>query len=102
VNITPELITQLARLSRVGLVEGEEHRLMRDLTQILHYIEQLSKVDVSGVEPLRQVVPGVQCPRCADEVVGEQLLNRDTFLANAPAHVAGMVRVPAVMQGYES
>lgn len=101
-NITPELITQLSRLCRVGLVEGEEERLMSDLSQILGYIEQLSAVDITGVEPMRQVVPNIICPRAGDEVSGEQLLARDTFLANAPSHVGGMLRVPAVMQGYES
>ncbi len=101
-NITPELITQLSRLCRVGLVEGEEHRLMGDLSQILNYIEQLSTIDVSGVEPLLQVVEGVSCRRAPDEVVGQQLLPREAFLENSPSHVAGMIRVPAVMQGYES
>ncbi len=101
-NITPELITQLSRLCRVGLVEGEEERLMTDLKQILNYIDQLATVDVDGVEPLRQVVADLPCPRAKDEVDGEQLLARDVFLQNSPSHVAGMVRVPAVMAGYES
>ena len=101
-EITPELITQLARLSRIGLVEGEEHRLMLDLTQIVTYMEQLAALNVEDQQPLRSVIQEQSCPLCSDEVEGSQLLSRDRFLANSPSHVAGMIRVPAILQGYES
>ena len=32
-----------------------------------------------------------------EDVVGE-LLNREAFLANAPSHVGGMIRVPPVIK----
>ncbi|MFZ4098944.1 MAG: Asp-tRNA(Asn)/Glu-tRNA(Gln) amidotransferase subunit GatC [Chlamydiia bacterium] len=103
-SVSPENLQLLAKLCRVGLVEGEEQRLLEDLNRILVYVDQLNEVDISQVEPLLQVLDGLCCPMAEDVVDEHDALPRARFLENAPAggQCAGMIRVPPVMSGYES
>lgn len=50
-----EDILKLAQLSRLGLTDAEVDEFTEELTAILGYVEQLSDVDVNGLEPTSQV-----------------------------------------------
>lgn len=45
----------MARLARLDLTEEEIDRFSHELTEILHYVEQLDSVDTTGIEPTTQV-----------------------------------------------
>ena len=45
-------VRHVARLARLALSAEEEERLAAQLGHVLEYIERLSAVDVSGIEPL--------------------------------------------------
>ncbi len=47
-------IKHIASLARIELTQKEEERMKEELSSILGYVEQLNKVDTSGVEPLYQ------------------------------------------------
>ena len=47
-------IKHIASLARIELSEKEEEKMKNELSSILGYIEQLSKVNTDGVEPLYQ------------------------------------------------
>jgi aspartyl-tRNA(Asn)/glutamyl-tRNA(Gln) amidotransferase subunit C len=71
-----------------------------ELNGILSWVEQLSEVDVSGVEPMTAVIP--QQLRLRDDVVDADPLTaggvRDKVLANAPAAEHGFFAVPKVIE----
>lgn len=90
-----ELI-KLTKLCRIDCTEEEKKALYQQLAKILNYIEQLKEVDTEGVEPCNRVLEMLTNVMREDEI-GETL-PRDLFLANAPAHVGGMVRVPPVIK----
>lgn len=54
-ELTREDILKLAQLARLGLTEDEVNEFSGELTAILQYVEQLSSVDVEGLEPTSQV-----------------------------------------------
>jgi len=54
-NLTRDDVLKLARLARLSLSEEEIERYARELTEILHYVEQLQAVDTTGIEPTNQV-----------------------------------------------
>lgn len=54
-QITREDVLKLAQLARLGLTDSEVEEFSTELTAILQYVEQLSGVDVSGLEPTSQV-----------------------------------------------
>lgn len=91
-----EDLQKLAKLCRIECSEEEKKKFLGSLSKILSYIEQLKEIDTEGVEPCTHVLEGMHNVMREDEV-GE-LLPRELFLANAPAHIGGMIRVPPVIK----
>jgi aspartyl-tRNA(Asn)/glutamyl-tRNA(Gln) amidotransferase subunit C len=54
-QLTREDILKLAQLARLDVTEAEVEEFSNELTSILQYVEQLSDVDVTGLEPTSQV-----------------------------------------------
>ena len=46
-------VARIATLARIEVPEEQQERLAGELSQILHWIEQLGEVDTHGVEPMR-------------------------------------------------
>jgi aspartyl-tRNA(Asn)/glutamyl-tRNA(Gln) amidotransferase subunit C len=80
----------------IECTEEEKKALQKHLAKVLKHIEQLEEVDTEGVEPCYRVLETLSNVMRDDEV--GDLLDRDRFLANAPSHVGGMVRVPPVIK----
>ena len=47
----------VANLARLALTEEEKREFARQLGDILHYVEKLRQVDVTGVEPMAHASP---------------------------------------------
>ncbi len=88
-------LQHVMKLARVELSAEEQALLGPQLGQILGYIDQLRKVDVSGVEPTAHAVPLVNVMR-ADEV--QPSLPHAEAMRNAPAQRAGLFVVPPVLE----
>lgn len=54
-KLSKEDILKLAKLSRLKLSDDEIESYRAELSSILEYVEQLEKVDVSGLKPTYQV-----------------------------------------------
>jgi aspartyl-tRNA(Asn)/glutamyl-tRNA(Gln) amidotransferase subunit C len=54
-KLTREDVIRLAALARISLTDDEVAEFSEELSAILQYVEQLSSVDVSGLEPTNQV-----------------------------------------------
>ena len=86
---------KVARLARIRVEEDRLPALAADLSGILGFMEQLSEVDVEGVEPMVSVTP-MRLPRRADVVT--QGGDAAAVLANAPDAREGFFAVPKVME----
>lgn len=92
----PELnIDHVARLARLALTPEERALFSQQLAGVLHHIEQLAKVDVSGVEPTAHAFPVVNV--WADDVARPGL-PVEAALRNAPAQRDHMIVVPKVVE----
>ncbi len=89
-------LDKLAKLCRIECTEQEKKTLHTQISGVLEYSQQLNEVDTEGVEPCYRVLEALTSVMREDEV-GE-LLSREAFLANAPAHVGGMIRVPPIIK----
>jgi aspartyl-tRNA(Asn)/glutamyl-tRNA(Gln) amidotransferase subunit C len=89
-------LSKLAKLCRIETTEEEKKKLFQSLSKILTYIELLKEVDTEGVAPCNHILETLHNVMREDEI-GE-VLPREVFLANAPSHVGGMVRVPPVIK----
>lgn len=95
-KLTKETVKNLIKLSRIDCTEQEQEALLRDLEKILALFEQLQAIDTKDVPPCNQVIEGM-ANVMREDIVGE-VMPRETFLANAPSQIGGMIRVPPVMK----
>ena len=94
-SVDSATVTKIAKLARIAVNDAEVAALVPELNQILHWVEQLGEVDVSGVEPMTAVIPNHL--RLRDDVVTDGDC-RDKVLANAPAAQHGFFGVPKVIE----
>ena len=91
-----EALDKLAKLCRIACSPEEKKALQKQLASVLHYISQLSEMDTEGVPPCYRVSETLT--NVMREDIVSDPLPKEVFLANAPAHVGGMVRVPPVIK----
>ena len=93
---TSELdIDYVANLARITLGAAEQEKFSRQLGDILHYVDKLKRVDVTGVEPMAHASP-VFNVWAADRA--RPGLPVELALSNAPAQRDHMVVVPKVVE----
>ena len=92
----PDLdLDHVAKLARLALTPAEKAQFSQQLGDVLHHIEQLSKVDVTGIEPTAHAFPVVNV--WADDVARPGL-SVEAALQNAPAQRDHMIVVPKVVE----
>ena len=89
--VSAEDVKKIARLSRMHVEADRLQPLADDLNGILSWIEQLSEVDVEGVEPMTSAVD-MAAPMRTDEISDGD--KRDDVLKNAPKKDDGFFVVP--------
>jgi aspartyl-tRNA(Asn)/glutamyl-tRNA(Gln) amidotransferase subunit C len=92
--LTPAEVERISLLARLSFSADEVQVMARELTQVLGYVDQLARLDLSGVEPMAHAVDLANV-FAADELGTS--LPREKALANAPAHDGQCYRVPAVL-----
>src|SRR3954465_4277216 len=88
-------IDHVAKLARLALTEEEKAKFAHQLGDVLHHIEQLAKVDVSGVEATAHAFP---VSNVWAEDKAQPGLGVDQALRNAPAQREHMIAVPKVVE----
>ena len=53
-------VEYVANLAMLEIADDEKRELAEQLSRIVEYVEQLNKLDVSGIEPTPQVVTSVK------------------------------------------
>jgi aspartyl-tRNA(Asn)/glutamyl-tRNA(Gln) amidotransferase subunit C len=94
-QISRDDVLHLAQLSSLELSDGEIDGLQIDISNILGYVEQLGKLDTTGIEPTYQVT-GLQNVWRDDKIINYEI-TREELLARAPAAVDNQIKVPKVL-----
>ena len=94
-SIDADTVRRIAHLARIAVPEEEIEHLRGELNAILTFVEQLSEVDVIGVEPVTSVVP-MQLKKREDKVTDGEI--PDQVLRNAPATEDDFFLVPKVVE----
>lgn len=92
--ITKQVIDHIAHLARLDLDGAEKLRLQKDLTQILTYVDQLTALDLTGVEATSHAVDVQNVFR--DDVV-ESSGVKQAALVSSPSHEGDFFTVPKVI-----
>lgn len=94
-SLTPEDVKKIAHLARLNLSDKDIAEASRQLSNILHFIEQLNSADTSNVEALAHPLDISQ--RLRDDAITERDL-REKFQRIAPQVEAGLYLVPKVIE----
>ena len=94
-SLDPATVRRIARLARIRLDDAEVPQVQAELNGILGWIEQLSAIDVTDVEPLTGAAQMALKMR-ADDVTDGNI--RDAVLANAPERAGNYFAVPKVVE----
>ena len=88
-------VRRIAHLARIAVADDEIEHLRGELNSMLAFVEQLSEVNVEGVEPMTSVTP-MEMKKRVDVVTDGG--KADAILANAPATQDGYFLVPKVVE----
>jgi len=94
-ELTREDVLKLARLARLDLTDEEIEEFRGEISEILHYVEQLQSVDVSGLEPTNQVTGLTDVTR-SDEV-RDYGYKVEKLLENVPAVKDNQIQVKRML-----
>ena len=94
-SVTETEVRHVAKLARLALTPEEKATFAQQLGSVIHHIEQLGKVDVTGIEPSSHAFDVTNV--WADDVARPGLPVADA-LRNAPAQRDHMVVVPKVVE----
>jgi aspartyl-tRNA(Asn)/glutamyl-tRNA(Gln) amidotransferase subunit C len=81
-DLTRDDVLKLARLARLTITEEEIEKYRSELSEILGYVEQLSQVDVTGLQPTTQVTGLTNVMR--EDVVEDYGASADDLLRIVP------------------
>jgi aspartyl-tRNA(Asn)/glutamyl-tRNA(Gln) amidotransferase subunit C len=94
-SVDAATVKRVAHLARIALPDTDVERMQGEINAILGFVEQLSKVNVEGVEPMTSVTP--MRLKLRDDNVTEGGL-ADDVLANAPMSDDHFFVVPKVVE----
>ncbi|MBN9251836.1 MAG: asparaginyl/glutamyl-tRNA amidotransferase subunit C [Mesorhizobium sp. 61-13] len=94
-SVDLQTVKRVARLARIAVSDEEASRMTGELNTILGFVEQLSEVDVSGVEPMTSVTPMEMRKRQDAVTDGNKAAD---IVANAPATEENFFLVPKVVE----
>ena len=88
-------VRRIAHLARIAVRDDEVPHLQGELNAMLAFVEQLSEVDVDGIEPMTSVTPMAMKKRV--DVVDDGGI-ADDIVKNAPATENHFFLVPKVVE----
>lgn len=93
-RITLEDVEYVAGLAQLTLDDQAKQRLLKEMGEILAYVDKLNELDTDGIEPMMHVLDISNVFR-EDVVTGS--LDRDAALRNAPKTDGAYFLVPRIL-----
>ncbi len=94
-SVDAATVRRIAHLARIAVRDDEIQHLEGELNAMLAFVEQLSEVNVDGVEPMTSVTP-MEMKKRADVVNDGNIA--DDIVKNAPATEGHFFLVPKVVE----
>ena len=95
-SLTRQDVEKIAHLARLSITEQEMPVYVSSLSSIVDFVDELSRADTSGVQPMAHPLDGQHQRLRADEVSESD--HHDKYQRNAPAVAAGLYVVPRVIE----
>ena len=94
-KINRDTVDQIAHLARLEFNDKDKEEIIKDLNNMLAFVEKLNELNTDGVEPLVYMTDEVNHLR-EDEPKLE--ISQKEALMNAPKHDSDYFKVPKVVE----
>jgi aspartyl-tRNA(Asn)/glutamyl-tRNA(Gln) amidotransferase subunit C len=94
-SVDAATVRRIAHLARIAVRDDEVSHLQGELNAMLAFVEQLSEVNVDGIEPMTSVTP-MEMKKRHDVVNDGEIA--DVVVSNAPATDDHFFMVPKVVE----
>ena len=94
-SVDATTVRRIAHLARIAVTDAEVPHLQGELNAMLAFVEQLSEVNIDGVEPMTSVTP-MEMKKREDKVTDGGIA--EDVLRNAPAREGSYFLVPKVVE----
>ena len=94
-SIDNKTVRKVSKLAKIRIKEEEETKLIKELNNILGWVDELKKVNTDQIEPMLSVFNESMVMR-KDEVSSET--SDELVLKNAPESKSGFFVVPKVIE----
>ncbi len=94
-SVDAATVRRIAHLARIAVSDAEVPHLQGELNAMLAFVEQLSEVNVDGVEPMTSVTP-MEMKKRTDVVNDGEIA--DDVVRNAPVTEDHFFLVPKVVE----
>jgi aspartyl-tRNA(Asn)/glutamyl-tRNA(Gln) amidotransferase subunit C len=94
-DLSRDDVLQLAQLAKLKLSEEEIAQFQKELAEILDYVEKISEVDVTGLQPTTQVTGLTNVTR--NDVVRQYQADQQALLKNLPDRQGNSIKVRRVL-----
>ncbi len=94
-SVDQATVRRIAHLARIKVADEEVPHLQTELNAILAFVDDLSGVDVTGVEPMTSVIPMPMKKR--HDIVNDGGIP-EAIVANAPLSEDNFFMVPKVVE----
>lgn len=94
-KIDNDTVDKIAHLARLEFSEESKAAMVKDMNNMLGFIDKLNELDTSNVEPLIYMSDEVNVLR-EDEVIHD--ITQEEALKNAPKHDSDYFKVPKVIK----
>ncbi|HZE43364.1 MAG TPA: Asp-tRNA(Asn)/Glu-tRNA(Gln) amidotransferase subunit GatC [Steroidobacteraceae bacterium] len=95
-SLTRQDVEKIAHLARLSITEQEMPVYVTSLSSIVNFVDELSRADTGGVQPMAHPLDGQHQRLRADEVSESD--HHEKYQRNAPAVAAGLYVVPRVIE----
>jgi aspartyl-tRNA(Asn)/glutamyl-tRNA(Gln) amidotransferase subunit C len=93
-EINEALIDHLAHLSKLSFEGAQKDAIRLDLERMIAFVDKLSELDTTGVEPL--IFMSEEVNRLREDVVHQDITHEEA-LRNAPKKDSDYFRIPKVL-----
>ena len=95
-KLTRQDVEKIAHLARLSITDQEMPAYVSSLSSIVNFVDELSKTETGGVEPMAHPLPGL-AQRLRPDVVTEKD-QHELYQRNAPQVEAALYLVPKVIE----
>jgi len=94
-ELSKKEVEHIANLARIELTEAEIAKYGSELSAILDYIDELKKLDITGIEEIGQITGLTN--QLAEDKIENCAISQKELLANAPVVENGQIKVKSVL-----